>query len=82
MTERWEKMAKKAASEWEGPDTQAFAVKLLASQHRAFEQMVRDLMPRTTVGSHNYARKEVLKELLAALAKRKGGGGWTEMQPI
>lgn len=49
-------------------------VTLLARQHRAFEQMVRDLMPRTTVGSHNYARKEVLKELLAALATRKGGG--------
>lgn len=76
MTERWVKMVEKVQC---GNETNGFflfpdqAVKLLARQHRAFEQMVRDLMPRTTVGSHNYARKEVLKELLAALAKQRGG---------
>lgn len=76
MTERWVKMVEKESFiDFDGLKAVLAdnVVKLLARQHRAFEQMVRDLMPRTTVGSHNYARKEVLKELLAALAKQRGG---------
>lgn len=49
-------------------------VKLLSRQHAAFVRLVKDLMPRTTIGAYNYARKEALRDVLSALAKRKGGG--------
>lgn len=44
---------------------------LMRRQHAAFVRLVKDKMPRTTIGTHNYARKEVLKEILAAL--QQGG---------
>ena len=41
--------------------------KLIKAERDRLRGIVRSLMPRTTIGSHNYARKEVLKGILTAL---------------